>query len=234
MRRAEGISNATINRELMRLKRAFHMARATTPPKVTRLPTFPRLTEASPRAGFFEYPDFVTLRSELPEQVKPVITFAYSTGCRKGEILGLRWDQVDLIAKVVRLNPGEAMNDEGRVIPLVGEVFQILVMQKQIRDQTRPECRWEFSRYGQRIKDFRAAWEGASKRAGVPERVVMAIGGWKTRSVFDRYNIVSERDLHEAAAKLETYPARIENSSGKDKTSTKLPSPDFAARKLWN
>ena len=44
-------------------------------------------------------------------------------------------------------------------------------------------------------------------RAAVPERVVMAIGGWKTRSVFDKYNIVSEKDLHEAAGRLERHLA---------------------------
>jgi hypothetical protein len=42
------------------------------------------------------------------------------------------------------------------------------------------------------------------RRAGVAENIIMQIGGWRTRSVFDRYAIITENDIADAVRKLET------------------------------
>jgi len=41
------------------------------------------------------------------------------------------------------------------------------------------------------------------RRAGVAEGIIMKIGGWKTRSVFERYAIVAQSDIMDAMVKLE-------------------------------
>jgi integrase len=67
--------------------------------------------------------------------------------------------------------------------------------------------------------DLRRSGARALLNAGVPEKVCMAIGGWKTRSVFDRYSIVSPKDVVEAGRKQELFHSqKVGDISGTDCT----------------
>lgn len=72
------------------------------------------LKENNVRKGFIEHEDYLALHAELPDHLKPVLTFAYFSGWRRSEILGLKWSQVNLREGIVRLEPGETKNGEGR------------------------------------------------------------------------------------------------------------------------
>jgi hypothetical protein len=50
-------------------------------------------------------------------------------------------------------------------------------------------------------------------RAGIPEKLAMLISDHKTRSVFERYNIIDERDIQDAGRKLTIYLKRKAQSA---------------------
>jgi integrase len=227
-RSREGAANGTINRELAALKRILNMGAKSTPPKVDRVPHIPMLKEGNARKGFFEHGDFVALRDALPDYLKGLVTFGYKSGWRKSEILGLEWSQVDMAQGTVTLDPGTTKNDQARMIYLDDELLQVVRQQWEVRKRNGKLSPSVFPNEDgtDRIKDFRGAWETACKnaklgdklfhdmrrtavrnmvRAGIPERVAMMVSGHQTRSVFERYNIVSDDDLRMAAAKQQVY-----------------------------
>lgn len=225
IRQEIGAENGTINRELSALKRMFTLASQMTPVKVNHVPYVPLLKENPPRQGYFEHEEYVALRNALPSFLKPVIVMAYYTGMRTEEILSLQWNKVNLIEKKLTLVAENTKNNEARVIFMEGELYEVVAFQKGLLDTNYPQCPWVFFNHktGDRIKDFRGSWARALKetelqgklfhdfrrtairnmvRTGIPERVAMQISGHKTRSVFERYNIVNEGDLKKASRQV--------------------------------
>jgi hypothetical protein len=66
--------------------------------------------------GVFQASRNLALRSELPEYLKPVLTFGYYMGARAAEVLALKWHQVDLKARIVTLEAGTTKNDQPRTL----------------------------------------------------------------------------------------------------------------------
>ena len=65
---------------------------------------------------------------------------------------------------------------------------------------------------GLKINDLRRTGARNMRRRGIDRDVIMKIGGWKTDSVFRRYNLLDESDLHEAATRMDQKSQLSHNS----------------------
>lgn len=129
----------------------------------------------------------------------------------------------EIVSGRINLRAENAKNGHSQTLPLNNELLEII---RRAYAKREPACRYVFNRNGQKIESFRKAWSAACRaaglqgllvhdlrrsgvrnllRAGVPERIAMGVSGHRTRSVFDRYNIVSDADLDAAMAAVSDY-----------------------------
>lgn len=130
---------------------------------------------------------------------------------------------MDLPGGIVRLDADRSKTGVGRILPLSKPLLAVLRRRFPKRATSHGKV---FDRDGIPVRTWRTAFRRACEeaglpgrilhdcrrtaarnlvRAGVPERVAMTLTGHKTRCVFDRYNIVNERELFSAGDQLVAY-----------------------------
>jgi integrase len=156
--------------------------------------------------------------------LRPIIVLALATTMRKDEILGLRWDQVDLESEMITLAGTDTKNKEVKHVPLNADALAVLREQKPRAEGGN----YVFHRKGKRFSDTKTAWRYARTRAGlpdkirfhdlrhtaisrmvnrgVPELIVGRIAGWTDSSapfMLRRYSHQRPDHLHKAVKGLE-------------------------------
>jgi integrase len=223
---------ATVNRELARLRSMFNVAGK----GLIHLPggvlsenpvsSVKFLDEHNIRDRVLTAEEFQRMLDASPDYLKPILHCAYHTGMRRGELLELTWDRVDLRAGFIRLKDIDTKADAARSRPIGRDLREVLRHLPVALDSRGVRVPYVFTRNGQRLKsikrvftrvrqetgitnaifhDFRHTATTNLRRAGVDALTAMKITGHKTMAVFKRYNSIDDQDLKAAQHRLDTY-----------------------------
>jgi integrase len=147
---------------------------------------------------------------------------------RLGELLAIKWSQVDWEQGFITLNAEDTKSGYSRAVPILdGNMRSWLSWSRDCAEG----CPYVFHNGGERIRQFRTAWRSACKSAGVPDLkfhdlrrtavrnmrragvaqvVRMRITGHRTDSMERRYNIVDIEDIRSAKGLMERMVGRNE------------------------
>jgi len=165
-RKQSGAANATVNRELTLLRAMLNFGAKQTPPMVDRLPAFPSaLKESAARAGFIGDKEYSLLASNCKDLwLRTLLATAYTYGFRKGELLGLRLNQVDFLGRWIDLKEGETKSGEARKVKMSNEVYELM---KACARGKGPDDYVFTRKNGARVYDPRDEWAQLCVRSGL-------------------------------------------------------------------
>jgi len=218
-RQAEHKSNSNINHSLRILRRMFWLQVEENHFPANLVPHFPMLKKDMARRDFLTPEEFKKVMAQLSLAVKPIAIVGYNTGARRGELLKLRWADVNLGEGFMTFH--DTKNGEDRDVPIIGDARPALEALRKAHRST------EFvfvRKNGQRVRDFRRAWENATEKAGLAGRKfhglrrgmatrLMATGidsqtarmitGHKDAATFEQYRQIRRDVILQAGRKLE-------------------------------
>jgi len=199
---------------------------------------FSKVLDALPTAASTKEYNKTRIRHRRFHDLRPFFIFMYSTGCRVGATQKIRWEHVSKDCSEINLPATITKTKKPLTLPLAGPQLSPLAttLRKRFRhddepvfDSTnyRPEWNKACAKAGLRgydedkrtrddntngrIHDLRCSGAINLLDAGVDEGTVLKIGGWKTRAMLDRYNVLNRDRAAKALTKAGDYvTGRIE------------------------
>lgn len=179
--------------------------------------------------------EFNKLMDALPAHTRAIVATGYYGGMRKGEVLNLTWNHIDMKSRIISLEASETKDKEARKIPICDGLYEILSsIPKAIHDNhvflykgkpienirtalTRA-CHVAGIPYGRRTKngfvfhDTRHCFNTNMRRSGVSESVIMKITGHSTREMFLRYDTVDNNDARKAVEQMDGFLKSVDQN----------------------
>jgi integrase len=199
---------------------------------IAQVPALPRKRIDDKRLRWLSAEEWERLRAELPEPLRSMARFTLATGLRENNVIGLRWDQVDMARAVAWVHADEAKAGSAIGVPLNADALATL--QERAGDERR--CEWVFANPETLRPYYKAsmrAWYDALRRAGLEDvrwhdlrhtwaswhvmrgtrlEELQRLGGWKTLAMVTRYAHLSPEHL--AGVARNVAPVSVKQCGG--------------------
>lgn len=221
-----GLTAKTVNNHLTVLHKMLTVAEEWQ--IISHVPRVKWLKTPEAEFDFFDFEEAERLRQGADGEWRTMITVALRTGLRLGELLALRWDDVDFVAgklkvrhSVARGIIGTPKNGKSREVPLSAEAKAELSAHRHLRGEfvfcdksgkliPKTGCKWPLWRACKRAGLRRIGWHAlrhtfASHLAmrGVPLKAIQELLGHATIEMTMRYSHLAPAVLRDAVAQLD-------------------------------
>ena len=234
----EGVKPDTVNREIGMLSASINYVNAEYGWRLENVAAGQKFSAGPGRLRWLS-PDETDrlLRAASASQnplLYPIILIAINTGMRRGELLGLRWKDIDLQARTIHLEATSTKTRKRRIIPMNVACYDAIIACADYQSTHCHQSSWIFCHpTGERIHDVKRAFSTACKRAsiedfrfhdlrhtfaarlatsGVPLAEIRDLLGHSTIQMTERYAHLSPENLRTAVEILDG-PAQIKHSN---------------------
>lgn len=215
----DGAAPSTVNKEKAALSKVFQVLMELRHVDVNPARLVKNLSEKSgEREVYISASDFQQIVEALPMWTRPIVQTAYYSGMRRGEVLSVTRNHVNLESRVILFKPDEVKEGKWKRIPVHRDLLPILTdtmkvqsigsdrvflidgkppYEDSIRKPWDKAVRLAGLNPAPRFHDLRHTWKTNAMRSGMDQEIRERIlGHWnRAKNVNERYGRISDADL---------------------------------------